>query len=212
MLRTLTLLALLIGSSAALAEEAPPWGYGRQHGPGEWARLDPAFATCQEGTLQSPIEVLSTRKAPLPKLEFEYRATPLQLINDGHTVQINAPPGSILTVDGKVHELLQVHFHTPSEEVIRGKRYPLVAHLVHRGADGKLAVVAVLSTRARRVAGWRRSCGACPASRERHARSRRRAGTRPRSCPASSRITRSRARSPRRPAPRVCSGTSSGSR
>lgn len=34
--------------------------------------------------------------------------------------------------------------HTPSEEHIQGKSYPLVAHLVHRNEAGNLAVVAVL--------------------------------------------------------------------
>jgi len=39
---------------------------------------------------------------------------------------------------------VQFHFHTPSEEKINGKTYPLVAHIVHKDDRGKLAVVAVL--------------------------------------------------------------------
>jgi carbonic anhydrase len=42
------------------------------------------------------------------------------------------------------YELKQFHFHKPSEERINGKAYDMVAHLVHRSLDGRLAVVAVL--------------------------------------------------------------------
>jgi len=39
---------------------------------------------------------------------------------------------------------VQLRVHRPSEERLNGKRYPMVAHLVHKDSDGKLAVVAVL--------------------------------------------------------------------
>jgi carbonic anhydrase len=152
MSRALVAVVLLV--VAGLAGARPPtrrdtgaregWGYGRRGGPGDWARLDSPYAACAEGTRQSPVDIRTTVKSVLPRLELQYRATPLQLAHDGHTVQVNVPPGSILTVDGRVHELLQFHFHTPSEESVRGRRSPLAAHLVHRGADGRLAVVAVL--------------------------------------------------------------------
>ncbi len=65
-------------------------------------------------------------------------------MNNGHTIQVAVPPGSTITVGGHAYELQQLHFHAPSEEAISGKRAPLVAHLVHEDAEGKLAVVAVL--------------------------------------------------------------------
>jgi len=37
-----------------------------------------------------------------------------------------------------------MHFHSPSENHIRGKSYPLEAHLVHKDEDGNLAVIAVM--------------------------------------------------------------------
>jgi carbonic anhydrase len=58
-------------------------------------------------------------------------------------VQVNVAPGSTLTVGGKRYQLVQFHFHKPSEEMIDGKRFDMVAHLVHRDAAGHLAVVAV---------------------------------------------------------------------
>jgi carbonic anhydrase len=39
--------------------------------------------------------------------------------------------------------LQQFHFHHPSEDQIKGKSYPLEAHLVHADPAGKLAVVAI---------------------------------------------------------------------
>jgi carbonic anhydrase len=48
---------------------------------------------------------------------------------------------------GRRFELLQFHFHRPSEERINGRQYDMVAHLVHKDAEGKLAVVAVLLDR-----------------------------------------------------------------
>jgi carbonic anhydrase len=57
---------------------------------------------------------------------------------------VNYAPGSSIDVGGSRYELVQFHFHKPSEEKIDGKAHAMVAHLVHKSADGKLAVVAVL--------------------------------------------------------------------
>jgi carbonic anhydrase len=59
-------------------------------------------------------------------------------------VQVDYAPGSSITVQGKQYDLVQFHFHKPSEEKINGKASDMVVHLVHRDRDGKLAVVAVL--------------------------------------------------------------------
>jgi carbonic anhydrase len=50
-------------------------------------------------------------------------------------------------VTGKSYELIQFHFHKPSEEKVNGKNFDMVAHLVHKSDDGQLAVVAVLMER-----------------------------------------------------------------
>lgn len=65
-------------------------------------------------------------------------------MNNGHTVQVNlTSAGQVKVVSGE-YKLLQFHFHTPSEEKVNGKPYPLVAHLVHRNDAGAVTVVAVL--------------------------------------------------------------------
>ena len=68
----------------------------------------------------------------------------VDLIDNGHTIQITYDEGSTIVVDGITFELAQFHFHTPSEHVIDGRHYPMEIHLVHQSGDGELAVLGVL--------------------------------------------------------------------
>jgi carbonic anhydrase len=106
--------------------------------------LDPAFETCAKGSTQSPINISKTEKADLPAFEFQYGQAAPTIVNNGHTVQVNLPAGNTLKVGDKRYELLQFHFHTPSEEQVGGKRAAMVAHFVHKNAEGALGVVGVL--------------------------------------------------------------------
>lgn len=75
--------------------------------------------------------IIPSEKTDLPGLKLDYKAIPLNIINNGRTIQINYAPGSTLTVGDKAYTLKQFHFHRPGEEYIDGKIYPLVGHLVH---------------------------------------------------------------------------------
>ena len=132
--------------SLASAQEAKPphWTYEGKEGPADWGKLDPRFASCSMGKTQSPIDIKGAKPADLPALTFHYQAVPLNIIDNGHTIQINYPAGSTLTVGAKSYTLTQFHFHHPSEEHINGQGYAMVAHLVHADSEGHLAVVAVL--------------------------------------------------------------------
>ena len=123
---------------------AHSWAYSGEHGPEHWGDLSPEFAACASGTTQSPINITHPTAAELPPIRFAYHASPLKIVDNGHTIQVNYAPGSTITVDGHTYELVQFHFHHPSEEQISGKSYSMVAHLVHKNNQGKLAVVAVL--------------------------------------------------------------------
>lgn len=124
--------------------EGEHWSYAGHGGPAKWSELDQAFATCELGKVQSPIDIRGAKVADLPAIHFDYKPSPLKVIDNGHSVQVNYAPGSSIEVGGARYELLQFHFHKPSEETIAGKRHAMVVHLVHKDADGKLAVVAVL--------------------------------------------------------------------
>jgi len=130
--------------SAANAAEGAHWTYKGHGGPAEWGAIDTAFASCQLGKLQSPIDIRGAKPAKLPPMKFNYQPSALSIIDNGHTIQVNYAPGSFIVVGGVRWELVQFHFHHPSEEKIDGKAHEMVAHLVHKNAEGKLAVVAVL--------------------------------------------------------------------
>lgn len=145
--RSRWLLSAMLAASAfgAQAQTAPHWDYESKHGgPAHWAELDPKFETCGKGGTQSPIDIRNAVKADLPALNVNYSAAEPTFTNNGHTIQVNLPPGQKLTVGDQQYELLQFHFHTPSEEAIDGKRTAMVAHFVHRNAEGRLGVIAVL--------------------------------------------------------------------
>jgi len=137
---------LTFGAAAFALEGHPHWSYGGDTGPAQWGSLEEDYSPCSLGKTQSPIDIRDeiAKKADLPAITFDYKASPLEIIDNGHTIQINYAPGSSITVGGKRYDLVQFHFHKPSEEKINGKGFDMVAHLVHKDADGKLAVVAVL--------------------------------------------------------------------
>jgi carbonic anhydrase len=141
--KTVFLLAVAVSCSAicASAQEAHAWGYSGAHGPDHWPEVS---AICGTGKAQSPINIVPPKKSDLPRLNFSYQRSPLNVVNNGHTIQDNYAAGSSVTLDGKTYDLLQVHFHHHSETAIKGEHTPMEAHLVHKDKDGNLLVVAVL--------------------------------------------------------------------
>lgn len=120
------------------------WAYAGDTGPESWGRLRPEFQTCMLGKRQSPIDIRDGIPVQLEPIQFDYRPTPFKVIDNGHTVQVNVEPGNAISVLGHRYELVQFHFHRPSEERLNGRQFDMVAHMVHKDVDGKLAVVAVL--------------------------------------------------------------------
>jgi carbonic anhydrase len=138
--------ALAAWSTVARADEPHAhWSYSGATGPEHWASEDATFAACGIGKHQSPINIVKTVREALPLIEFAYQPIPLTVTDTGHSFQVNAPAGSGgISVGGEHYDLVQFHFHRPSEEEIHGHRYAMVAHLVHKNSKGDLAVVAVL--------------------------------------------------------------------
>jgi carbonic anhydrase len=120
------------------------WAYAGDTGPESWGRLKPEFQQCMVGKRQSPIDIREGIPVQLDPIQFDYRPTNFRVFDNGHTVQVNLEPGNSITVQGKRYDLLQFHFHRPSEERINGRQFDMVAHFVHKDSEGKLAVVAVL--------------------------------------------------------------------
>lgn len=118
--------------------------FGTQGHPDHGDEQKHADHICTTGDRQSPIGISVTEKAKLDSITFHYYPTHLRIINNGYTIQVNYGYGSSISIGHKRYDLLQFHFHTPSEHVIHGKHYAMEAHLVHKGAHGELAVIAVL--------------------------------------------------------------------
>ncbi len=152
--------ALTVPPSAAAAATPPParraaakadphaaaahWDYNGPAGPQTWGGLRPEFALCGLGQRQSPIDIRGGLAVDLEPVRFDYKASRFSVIDNGHTVQANLAPGNAIELGGRRFELQQLHFHRPSEESIDGRQFEMSVHLVHRDAQGKLAVVALL--------------------------------------------------------------------
>jgi carbonic anhydrase len=126
---------------------AAHWSYDGPTGPQAWASLKPEFAPCASGTRQSPIDIRGGIGVDLEPVQFHYRPSGFSVVDNGHTVQVDLGVGNSIEAMGRRYDLVQFHFHRPSEERIDGRQFDMVAHLVHRDPDGRLAVVAVLLDR-----------------------------------------------------------------
>lgn len=122
------------------------WSYSGHGGPDKWGELQDDFKLCSTGKNQSPIDIqpLMARPTGASDIMIQYQPTAMKTLNNGHTVQLNNSAPSVAVIAGQKYELLQLHFHAPSEHKINGRSYPLEVHLVHRNAGGGLAVIGVL--------------------------------------------------------------------
>jgi carbonic anhydrase len=132
-------------SSLAQAADshAPHWSYEGEGGPAQWGKLSPDFKTCELGIQQTPIDLKDGIRAEIGGVELAYPAMPLRVLNNGHTIQVNCAPGGRARINDAAYDLLQFHFHHPSEHLLSGKPFDLECHFVHKSAAGNLAVVGV---------------------------------------------------------------------
>ena len=142
---------------AVIVAAAPPpppppahgthWTYDGESGPGNWSKINVDWGKCSTGTRQSPIDLRDGIKVDLEQITFDYHQSSFSEVDNGHTIMVTVGGGNFITVNNQTYELQQFHFHRPSEEKINGKGTEMVMHLVHKSAEGKIAVVAVLLER-----------------------------------------------------------------
>jgi carbonic anhydrase len=135
--------------TAVPSKEPAHWSYDD---PNNWGHLSPEWAACSTGRTQSPIDI-STRvekDKALKPLSFSYEPLPLRLMNDGHLIEVENTTTSTLTAAGRKWDLVQFHFHAPSEHTIGGKAFDGELHLVHKDEAGSdLAVVGLFLKKGR---------------------------------------------------------------
>lgn len=134
---------ILAAPATQASGDTPHWGYAGHEAPDHWAGLDAIYSACA-GEQQSPVDLAAGRSAAAETIDRNWHPFSPLVLNNGHTIQANAPAGNVTIVDGKAYELLQVHFHHQSEHTIDGKHSPLEAHFVHKAADGALLVLGVM--------------------------------------------------------------------
>jgi carbonic anhydrase len=138
-----------------------PWSYTGNLGPLRWGQLDPRFLLCAAGSSQSPINIGAKYQRIPYQLSVNYSKSPLimeedgeteltidrveTLVNMGHGVQVNfhGNAADTITYHSNPYQLIQFHFHSPSETLWHGQSFPLEIHLVHQGRNGKVLVIAV---------------------------------------------------------------------
>jgi len=139
LLAGLSALAVHVALAAGHGSKAH-WGYEGAEGPDNWSK---AFPRCG-GNSQAPIDIKGPFAAASAPIGVRYKPSKLRIIDNGHTIQVNYDAGSSMRVGKERFDLLQFHFHRPSEEKLDGEAKAMVVHFVHKSAAGKLAVIGVL--------------------------------------------------------------------
>lgn len=129
----------------AYASESAHWGYAGDGSPEHWGEVDTHFAECQLGHNQSPINIRRSEHTRHTPLVLKVGSGEQKIVNNGHTVEVIPEGGkpTQLTLDGDVYTLQQFHFHTPSENTLDGKQFPLEGHFVFMH-DAQPLVLAVM--------------------------------------------------------------------
>ncbi|KAI3966618.1 hypothetical protein MKW92_028797 [Papaver armeniacum] len=129
--------------------EVVKFTYSGETGPQYWSHLSPSYAACSKGRIQSPINIETNDVVYNPNLlplVRDYNDVNATLINNIFNIQLlyGEGVGSVI-IDGKKHNLLQTHWHSPSEHTIDGIRYDVELHLVHKSDDNTtLSVISIL--------------------------------------------------------------------
>jgi carbonic anhydrase len=150
-------------ASSGSDEHALHWGYEGDEGPEHWGSLDSSFSTCSSGAEQSPIDITGAepmadsglrRQIGDTVLTGGQRTNVLDIVDNGHTIQVANDLPVTMWLDDAQYELVQYHFHAPSEHTIDGQHAVLEAHFVHKSAEGNLAVLGVLVEEGEHDARW----------------------------------------------------------
>jgi carbonic anhydrase len=111
-------------------------------GPSHWEGL------CNTGHFQSPIDITSTEKMPVPPLApllMNYQPAPLDMVNDcnHYLVKVRFPVNQWLKVARKPYRLSEIEFHEPGEIAVNGKRPAMSLQLVHLSPETSFLIIEV---------------------------------------------------------------------
>ncbi len=125
------------------------WSYSGESSPEHWAEI--ARNGFCDGKHQSPINIIKTNTAKQDShaghLQIFYAPeTKISKVeNNGHSIQFDFEKGDSLLYKDQIYQLVQLHFHEPSEHTINGLRYPIELHFVHYNKQiARFTVLSVL--------------------------------------------------------------------
>lgn len=143
-MKSFAYLALVsLAATPAMAQDKD-WNFGDGTAPERWSTINTDYAICDAGLNQSPIDLGSPNARGEIELDTNFGNSTGTIDLGTEKVQVNFPAGFGMNSGGKEFNLIQVHFHTPSEHAVSGTRYPLVAHFVHATDEGELGVLGVM--------------------------------------------------------------------
>ncbi len=122
-------------------EVSEHWGYEGEIGPDHWADLGYPDSS---GNQQSPIDIPNGTSVHSADISFNYSPTALNIVNNGHCIEVVCDNGSSIEVENMTYKLLQFHFHSLSENTIMGEHSDMEMHLVHQSDTGEYAVIGVM--------------------------------------------------------------------
>jgi carbonic anhydrase len=79
------------------------------------------------------------------EMRFAYKGSKkLEVVNNGHYVQVNPERGNWLGYNKAWYELKDFHFHAPSEHTLTGVNTAMEMHLEHEAETNRVAVISVM--------------------------------------------------------------------
>ncbi|CAL9043880.1 alpha carbonic anhydrase 7-like [Musa acuminata AAA Group] len=142
--------SVLVASQEVEDEKEFSYEKGSETGPEHWGEIHKDWAACGKGHMQSPIDLTHKRVQILPhlgRLRRSYHPAEAILKNRGHDIMLKwEEEAGGLWINGTEYALKQLHWHSPSEHTVDGRRFSLEMHMVHESTDNKTAVVGILYT------------------------------------------------------------------
>lgn len=123
------------------------WSYEGETSPEHWAELE-ENSDCS-GRSQSPVNILDINvvedenKESIINLHYSPFTILKKVRNNGHSIQFDFDKGDSIAYNKINYNLVQIHFHEPSEHTINGVRYPIEIHLVHQSKEKYYTVLSI---------------------------------------------------------------------
>ncbi|MEE8105402.1 MAG: carbonic anhydrase family protein [Planctomycetota bacterium] len=116
------------------------WSYDGNTGPEHWSNV---CTLARTGQRQSPIDLRDAEPGGVGDFSLDYRSVRVKVRDTGRNYRFDCGKGCRVRIAGSEFQLVEFHFHSPSEHKVDGNGQPIEMHLMHQNTAGRIAVVAV---------------------------------------------------------------------